>query len=74
MKVSPLLAEISGSVLFNEPEATARDVAKTLREYKIGLLFVSGMRGEIVGVISERDIIRGLTEVVADAISAKSAA
>ena len=71
MKVSQLLAERSGPVLSTEPDTTIHDVAKTLRERKIGLLVVCGTRGEFVGVISERDIIRGLAEVGADVISTK---
>ncbi len=71
MKVSQLLAERSGPVLSTEPDTTIHDVAKTLRERKIGLLVVCGTRGEIVDVISERNSIRGLAEVGADVISTK---
>lgn len=70
MKVSQLLAERSGPVFSTEPEATIREVTETLQEHKIGLLVVCGAHGEIVGVISERDIIRGLAENGAGVITA----
>jgi CBS domain-containing protein len=37
-------------------------VAKILKEKKIGLVVVCGPDGAIVGVLSERDIVRGLAE------------
>ena len=70
MQVSQLLAERPGPLLSTEPEATVHDFAKTQDR----LTRLMRTRGEIVGVISERDIISGLAKVDVDAISAKSEA
>ena len=62
MQVSQLLAERPGPLLSTEPEATVHDFAKTQDR----LTRLMRTRGETVGIISERDMIRGPAEVVAD--------
>ena len=62
MKVSQLLAEKAGPVQSVAPEDMVHGVAKILKEKKIGLVVVCGPDGAIVGVLSERDIVRGLAE------------
>lgn len=44
------------------PDALVHDVAKVLRDKKIGLVVVCGRKSEIVGVLSERDIVRGFAD------------
>lgn len=62
MKVRELLAEKTGPVQSVNPEDMVHSVAKILRDKKIGLVVVCGVGGEIVGVLSERDIVRGLAD------------
>ena len=55
MRVSGLLAAIS-------PLATAAEAADTLRLHGVGALVVSPDGSAILGVISERDLVRALAE------------
>ena len=71
MKVSQLLAEKAGPVQAVAPEDMVHGVAKILKEKKIGLVVVCGPDGAIVGVLSERDIVRGLAEKGAAIMDAK---
>ena len=60
MQVRQLLAGNRGPVETTTPATVIHEVAKILRNKKIGLVVVSGEKGAIAGVLSERDIIRGL--------------
>ena len=62
MKVRQLLAAKAGPVQSVAPEDMIHGVAKILREKKNGLVVVCGPDGEIVGVLSERHIVRGFAE------------
>jgi CBS domain-containing protein len=44
------------------PDDTIADAASVLKEHKIGALPVCQADGKLVGVISERDVLRGLVE------------
>ncbi len=61
MKLSLILqAKPSGEVATIAPDATVAEAAKSLAKRKIGALVVSRGGGEIAGILSERDVIRGL--------------
>jgi CBS domain-containing protein len=47
---------------------TLLEVAKRLTQKRIGVLVVVGAHGNIAGVVSERDIIRALSEMGADCL------
>lgn len=42
------------------PDAAVAEAAKALHQHRVGVLVVTGKAGEIVGVLSERDVIRSL--------------
>lgn len=44
------------------PEATLEDVARLLRERRIGATVVVEHDGKVVGIVSERDVVRRLAE------------
>lgn len=44
------------------PGASVTEAARKLREYKIGLLVVCDDMGAVVGVLSERDLVRAIAE------------
>jgi CBS domain-containing protein len=48
------------------PEQSIAEAAAALTENKIGALLVEGQGGEIVGILSERDIISGMAPHGAD--------
>jgi CBS domain-containing protein len=63
MKVSVILSNKSTSeVATIAPDATIGDAVAKLSAEGIGALVVSPGNGEIAGILSERDIVRGLGE------------
>jgi len=68
MTVKTILAAKGGNVVSIEPTATLASAVKTLAERKIGALLVLGPDRRLVGILSERDIVRVLAERGADAL------
>jgi CBS domain-containing protein len=60
MKISRLLATKGKNVLTIRPEQTVRAAVALLAEKNIGALVVAREDGQVVGILSERDIIRQL--------------
>jgi CBS domain-containing protein len=68
MTVRSILAAKGGNVISIEPTATLAAAVKTLGENKIGALLVLGPDRRLVGILSERDIVRVLAERGAHAL------
>jgi CBS domain-containing protein len=68
MNVATILKQKGRSVTTVSPTATLQEAAKRLAQRRIGALVVVGARGQIEGIISERDIIRTLSETGADCL------
>ena len=62
MKVSSILKSKGTHVETVRPDATVQSVAWDLRLKRIGALVVSEDGATVLGLISERDIVTGLTE------------
>ncbi len=62
MDVASILRTKGSSVATAPPEATITDIAVRLKQEKIGALVVSDDGVKVLGIISERDIIRGLAD------------
>lgn len=60
MSVENILSEKAGGVVTIEPDRTLADVARLLGEHSIGAVVVSDSRQTVLGIISERDIVRAL--------------
>jgi CBS domain-containing protein len=60
MTVSMILAEKGRDVVAIEPGATLAEAAKLLANRRIGAALILGADRRIVGIISERDIVRAL--------------
>jgi len=58
MKISSILSKKGGEVFSIRRKATVQDAIEALAEHNIGALVVTDASGELVGLISERDIIR----------------
>ena len=58
MKVRTILATKGATVVTIRPGQSLREAARLLAEHNIGALVAVNEAGEIVGIISERDIIR----------------
>jgi CBS domain-containing protein len=69
MNVASILKLKGRAVSTVRPNATLLDVAKKLGTKKIGAIVVVGENGNVTGIISERDIIRAVSERGAPALS-----
>ena len=63
MRISSLLQAKGGQVTTISPDATIGDVVAALAEHGIGALVVSSDGSTIVGIVSERDVVRRLHQV-----------
>lgn len=71
MKVEAMLEEKGDRVATVRPDATIATVAKLLKLEGIGAMVVSEDGKEILGIISERDIVRGLADDGAELLAAQ---
>lgn len=62
MLVRQILKSKGDSVFTTRPDTLISDAAETLSREKIGVLVVSPGDGSVVGILSERDIVRSLGE------------
>jgi CBS domain-containing protein len=61
-KVSSILKHKGHDVVTVAPQQTVSWVVRVLAENRIGAVPVINQEGQLVGIISERDIIRGMAE------------
>lgn len=69
MNVASILKSKGRTVATARPEATLHEVAGKLASKKIGAIVVVGPNGRVDGIISERDIIRALSQAGAECLS-----
>jgi CBS domain-containing protein len=62
MTVKAILSRKGSDVVTAEPTATLADAVKLLDARRIGALVVTGPEHRIIGILSERDIVRTLAE------------
>jgi len=62
MTVKAILARKGNEVVTIEPTATLAAATKLLAERRIGAILVLGIEGRVAGILSERDIVRVLSE------------
>jgi CBS domain-containing protein len=62
MNVAAILKQKGRAVTTAQPTVTLLEVANKLAAKRIGAIVVVGARGEVAGILSERDIIRALAE------------
>ncbi len=62
MTVKAIIARKGREVVTIEPTATVSNAIKMLTERKIGALVVLGADERVIGILSERDIVRRLAE------------
>ena len=73
MQVSEILRSKGDRVVAIEPDAKVVDVAGTLRHEGIGAALVRDPDGALLGIVSERDIVRGLAEEGAATLDKRAA-
>jgi CBS domain-containing protein len=62
MIIKSILAAKGRNVISIEPNASLESAVKTLAEHRIGALLVLGPDRRVVGILSERDVVRALAE------------
>jgi CBS domain-containing protein len=62
MNVDGILRAKGASVVTIRPDATVGDLVQGFREERIGAMVVSEDGRTVLGIISERDVVRGLAE------------
>jgi CBS domain-containing protein len=62
MNVTTILSAKGGDVISIEPTATLETAVRMLAERRIGALLVLGPDRRVIGILSERDIVRVLAE------------
>lgn len=71
-KVSDVLKVKGHQVVTVAPDQTLASVAAILTEHRIGAAPVVNAAGDLVGIISERDLVRGIAERGSDAMSMRN--
>ena len=61
MKVSHLLNTKGKSIVIISPDASVDDLVRLLADNNIGAVVVADANGIVKGIVSERDVVRGLT-------------
>jgi CBS domain-containing protein len=69
MNVKAILAAKGGDIFSIEPTADLAAAARLLSTHRIGAAVIRGAGGRLAGILSERDIVRALSEHGADALS-----
>ncbi|HEX4827667.1 MAG TPA: CBS domain-containing protein [Xanthobacteraceae bacterium] len=69
MHVKNILSAKGSNVVSIEPTATLETAVRTLVERKIGALLVLGPDRRVIGILSERDIVRVLAQQGAGALA-----
>ena len=70
MNVKTILAAKGGDIFSIEPTADLAAAAKLLSTHRIGAIVIRGAGGRLAGILSERDIVRAVSEQGAAALSA----
>jgi CBS domain-containing protein len=68
MTVKTILSTKGSEVITIGPAVTLEDAIAILNRYRIGALVVLGADERVIGILSERDIVRALAEVGAAAL------
>ena len=62
MNVAAILKGKGRTVVTTRPDASLEEIARKLAEKKIGAIVVMGDDGVLAGIVSERDIIRSISD------------
>ncbi len=69
MTVAAILKQKGRDVVAVAPSLSVEDLARLLHKRRIGAVLVQDGGGELLGIISERDLVRALAEHGADALA-----
>ena len=69
MNVKTILAAKGGDIFTIEPSADLATASRLLCAHRIGAVLIRGAGGRLAGILSERDIVRALSEHGAGALT-----
>jgi CBS domain-containing protein len=69
MNVKAILAAKGGDIFSIEPTADLAAAAKLLSTHRIGAAVIRGAGGRLAGILSERDIVRAVSEHGSEALT-----
>jgi CBS domain-containing protein len=69
MNVKAILAAKGGNIVCIEPTADLAAVTKLLSKHRIGAVLIRGAGEHLAGILSERDVVRALSEYGAGALA-----
>ncbi len=72
--VSKVLAGKSGEICTIGPDQTILDAVQIMRDKRIGALLVTNENGDLLGVLSERDIVRKMADIPGRTLAQKVSA
>jgi CBS domain-containing protein len=70
MRIADVIRRKGGEVATIGPEQTVEELLALLAEHKVGALVVSTDGSSVLGIVSERDVVRGLHRVGPSVLSA----
>ena len=70
MNVAHILGQKGRDVLTAQPHATLQQAVELLGKRRVGALVVADAAGAVLGILSERDVVRALSLHAADALAA----
>lgn len=68
MSIASILSRKGRHVISVAPEETVAAIAQVLAENRIGAVLVQNGRGQVLGIVSERDIVRVVASTGAEAL------
>ena len=68
MTIARILSSKSRDIITTQPHRTMGEAAKLLADKGIGAIIITGASGELLGILSERDIVRALARQGAEAM------
>lgn len=71
MTVGHLLNGKGHAVITAREDQTLHEASRLLAEYRIGAVLIGGANGAVAGILSERDIVRGVSQGGAAALEQK---
>ncbi|WP_007024800.1 CBS domain-containing protein [Saccharomonospora iraqiensis] len=71
MRIADLLRRKGSTVATVTPDTGVDGLVARLAEHNVGALVVVGPAGEVIGIVSERDVVRGLRERGTDLLATR---
>lgn len=72
MTLSVILARKSGDTITAAPDETLREIARVLSDKGIGAVLITSTERKLLGIVSERDIVRAIARTGPSALEEKA--